>query len=212
MAAAYSLAWDVSLRDRNTFHLDARAHCLATVHDATALPSLLAEPGVAEPAADGAGRRQQRALRHRPVRRLPDSPAVRFGPHRGRRRRARARARRCRVRMGCARRLDARSRPAGPREPRVDSRSGGRCTDPEHRRLRRRGRQVHRGRARLRPPGGCRRPAGGRALRVRLSRQRVQARARSPDRHGDRAAAAEDRRDEPRVCRARARNSPRWAG
>jgi len=37
---------DVSLRDRNSFHLDARADCLATVHDATALPSLLAEPAL----------------------------------------------------------------------------------------------------------------------------------------------------------------------
>ena len=46
MASAYSLAWDVSLRDRNTFHLDARAHCLATVRDAAALPSLLADPAL----------------------------------------------------------------------------------------------------------------------------------------------------------------------
>ena len=46
MAVAYSLAWDVSLRDRHTFHLDARARCLATVHDATALPLLLAEPAL----------------------------------------------------------------------------------------------------------------------------------------------------------------------
>jgi UDP-N-acetylmuramate dehydrogenase len=44
MAVAYSLAWDVSLRGRNTFQLDARADCLATVHDATVLPALLAEP------------------------------------------------------------------------------------------------------------------------------------------------------------------------
>ena len=46
MASAYSLALDVSLRDRNTFHLDARAHCLATVRDAAALPSLLADPAL----------------------------------------------------------------------------------------------------------------------------------------------------------------------
>ena len=46
MASAYSLAWDVSLRDRNTFHLDARARCLATVRDAAALPSLLADPAL----------------------------------------------------------------------------------------------------------------------------------------------------------------------
>jgi len=46
MAAAYSLAWDVSLRGWNTFHLDARARCLATVHDAAALPALLAEPAL----------------------------------------------------------------------------------------------------------------------------------------------------------------------
>jgi UDP-N-acetylmuramate dehydrogenase len=46
MASAYSLAWDVPLRGRNTFHLDARAHCLATVRDAAALPSLLADPAL----------------------------------------------------------------------------------------------------------------------------------------------------------------------
>ena len=46
MASAYSLAWDVSLRDRNTFHLDTRAHCVATVRDATALPFLLADPAL----------------------------------------------------------------------------------------------------------------------------------------------------------------------
>jgi len=43
MAAAYSLAWDVPLHGWNTFHLDARASCLATVHDAAVLPALLAE-------------------------------------------------------------------------------------------------------------------------------------------------------------------------
>ena len=46
MAAAYSLAWDVPLHGWNTFHLDARARCLATVHDAAALPALLAEPAL----------------------------------------------------------------------------------------------------------------------------------------------------------------------
>jgi UDP-N-acetylmuramate dehydrogenase len=46
MASAYSLAWDVPLLGRNTFHVDARAHCLATVRDATALPALLAEPAL----------------------------------------------------------------------------------------------------------------------------------------------------------------------
>ena len=46
MAAAYSLAWDVPLHDRNTFHIDASARCLATVHDAAALPALLSEPAL----------------------------------------------------------------------------------------------------------------------------------------------------------------------
>ncbi len=46
MAAAYSLAWDVPLHRWNTFHLDARAQCLATVHDAAVLPVLLAEPAL----------------------------------------------------------------------------------------------------------------------------------------------------------------------
>ena len=46
MAAAYSIAWDVPLAGRNTFHLDARARALATVHDASALPELLAEPAL----------------------------------------------------------------------------------------------------------------------------------------------------------------------
>jgi UDP-N-acetylmuramate dehydrogenase len=43
MAVAYSIAWDVPLAARNTFHLDARARALATVHDAAALPELFAE-------------------------------------------------------------------------------------------------------------------------------------------------------------------------
>lgn len=43
MAAAYSLAWDVPLHGWNTFHLDARASCMATVHDAAVLPAVLAE-------------------------------------------------------------------------------------------------------------------------------------------------------------------------
>lgn len=43
-AAAYTLAWDVPLRERNTFRLDARAACLATVHEPAALPELLARP------------------------------------------------------------------------------------------------------------------------------------------------------------------------
>lgn len=47
MAAAYSLAWDVSLRERNTFRIDCRARCLATVHDAALLPTVLADPAVA---------------------------------------------------------------------------------------------------------------------------------------------------------------------
>ncbi|HET9693972.1 MAG TPA: UDP-N-acetylmuramate dehydrogenase [Steroidobacteraceae bacterium] len=42
----YALDWEVSLRPRNTFRVDARAHCLATVHEAAALPALLAEPQV----------------------------------------------------------------------------------------------------------------------------------------------------------------------
>ncbi len=46
MATAYSIAWDVPLHDWNTFQLDARAHCLATVHDAAVLPALLAEPSL----------------------------------------------------------------------------------------------------------------------------------------------------------------------
>ena len=47
MAAAYSLAWDVSLRERNTFRIDSRARCIATVHDAAVLPDLLADPAIA---------------------------------------------------------------------------------------------------------------------------------------------------------------------
>ena len=46
MAAACTLAWDAPLRDRNTLRVDARAHCLATVHDAGALPALLDEPAL----------------------------------------------------------------------------------------------------------------------------------------------------------------------
>jgi UDP-N-acetylmuramate dehydrogenase len=47
MVADYSLAWDVSLRERNTFRIDCRARCLATVHDAAVLPTLLADPALA---------------------------------------------------------------------------------------------------------------------------------------------------------------------
>jgi UDP-N-acetylmuramate dehydrogenase len=46
MAAAYSIGWDVPLAGRNTFGVDAHARCLATVHDATALPAMLAEPSL----------------------------------------------------------------------------------------------------------------------------------------------------------------------
>jgi UDP-N-acetylmuramate dehydrogenase len=47
MAAAYSVAWDVPLRERNTFRIDCRARCLATVHDAAALPELFADSALA---------------------------------------------------------------------------------------------------------------------------------------------------------------------
>ncbi|HEX7373622.1 MAG TPA: UDP-N-acetylmuramate dehydrogenase [Steroidobacteraceae bacterium] len=50
MAAAYSLAGNVALRTLNTFGVDATAACLATVHDAQALPEVLALP----PAGPGA--------------------------------------------------------------------------------------------------------------------------------------------------------------
>ena len=45
MTAACSLAWDAPLR--NTFRVEARARCLATVRDAAALPALLDDPAVA---------------------------------------------------------------------------------------------------------------------------------------------------------------------
>ena len=44
MAAAYSIARDVPLQAWNSFHLAASARYFATVHDAAALPALLAEP------------------------------------------------------------------------------------------------------------------------------------------------------------------------
>jgi UDP-N-acetylmuramate dehydrogenase len=47
MSAAYSLARDASLRAWNTFRLEAQAAVLATVHDADALPALLADPALA---------------------------------------------------------------------------------------------------------------------------------------------------------------------
>jgi UDP-N-acetylmuramate dehydrogenase len=46
MAAAYSIARDVPLHAWNTFHLAATARYFATVHDAAALPALLAEPAL----------------------------------------------------------------------------------------------------------------------------------------------------------------------
>jgi UDP-N-acetylmuramate dehydrogenase len=42
--AAYTLAWDVPLRERNTFRIDAQAACLATVNQPAALEELLARP------------------------------------------------------------------------------------------------------------------------------------------------------------------------
>jgi len=47
MSAAYSLARDASLRAWNTFRLEAQAAVFATVHDAAALPALLADPALA---------------------------------------------------------------------------------------------------------------------------------------------------------------------
>src|SRR4051812_5301107 len=44
MSAAYSIADDVSLRERNTFRIDATARHLVTVRDPLALPSLLGDP------------------------------------------------------------------------------------------------------------------------------------------------------------------------
>ena len=46
MAAAYSIGRDVPLAARNTFGLDVQARAFATVHDAAALPALLAEPSL----------------------------------------------------------------------------------------------------------------------------------------------------------------------
>jgi len=46
MAAAYSIGRDVPLAARNTFGLDVQARVFATVHDAAALPALLAEPSL----------------------------------------------------------------------------------------------------------------------------------------------------------------------
>jgi UDP-N-acetylmuramate dehydrogenase len=46
MAAALTLAWDAPLRERNTLRVAAHAHCLATVHDAAALPTLLHDPAL----------------------------------------------------------------------------------------------------------------------------------------------------------------------
>jgi UDP-N-acetylmuramate dehydrogenase len=47
MPAAYSLARNVPLRAWNTFRLDAQADVFATVHDASALPAVLADPALA---------------------------------------------------------------------------------------------------------------------------------------------------------------------
>ena len=47
MAAAYSLAGNVSLRALNTFGVDATAAWLATIHDPHVLPDVLALPQAA---------------------------------------------------------------------------------------------------------------------------------------------------------------------
>ncbi len=46
MPAAYSISRDVPLAGRNTFGLEVQACAFATVHDAAALPALLAEPAL----------------------------------------------------------------------------------------------------------------------------------------------------------------------
>ena len=44
MSAAYSIASDVRLQERNTFHVDVTARHVATLHDAAGLPALMLEP------------------------------------------------------------------------------------------------------------------------------------------------------------------------
>lgn len=44
MSAAYSIASDVRLQERNTFHVDVTARHVATLHDAAALPALMLAP------------------------------------------------------------------------------------------------------------------------------------------------------------------------
>jgi len=46
LSAAYAIARDVPLRERNTLRVAATARHLATLHDADALPALLAEPAL----------------------------------------------------------------------------------------------------------------------------------------------------------------------
>jgi UDP-N-acetylmuramate dehydrogenase len=46
MSHGYTLDWNVSLRARNTFRVDAQAHCVATVRRAQSLPGLFAEPAL----------------------------------------------------------------------------------------------------------------------------------------------------------------------
>ena len=45
-AAGFTLLENASLRDRNTLRVDARAGWLAEVHDANAIPDLLAHPAL----------------------------------------------------------------------------------------------------------------------------------------------------------------------
>ena len=116
------------------------------------IAALLTSPDVRGLPRAGAGRRQQRA-----VRRPRASKAGRASRllRRTRDRRDRRRRRRCasRPRYGWDAFVDwtlARGL-LRPGEPRADPGTGRRCADPEHRRLRRRGRRIHRGRARVRP-------------------------------------------------------------
>ena len=144
---------------------------------------------------------------------LPDSPAVRFGPHRGA-----TTATHALVHVDAGFEWDALvdwtldHGLQGLENLALIPGPGGRRADPEHRRLRRRGRRVHR-----RPCTSTTAQAGA---FDRLTTERCgfgyrdSVFKREPDRRivtRHRAAAAERRRDQPRAMPDCARNSPRWA-
>ena len=205
VSGGYQLAEDVSLAGRNTFRVPARAAMMADVTRAEALAELfdfamlrdgpvmvLGEGSNLLFAGDFPG--VVVCLTMASARILEDDGGQRAGARRGRRDLERPRH------------LDPGQGPVRAGEHGADPRHGRRQPDPEHRRLRRGSRRVHRdgrGLPSRHRPGQAR---VARGLRLRLPRQRVQGRTRSLGDHRRRIPPAARARTAARL-RRRARGA-----